>query len=261
MTEDIDKFESRSVVPHLPEPVVQTPANMIELAINRGADLDKLEKLMELQQRYEANEAKKAYVAAMAAFKENPPEIYKTKKAGFDHKSGQGRTEYSYADLAEVATAINKGLSKHGLSASWETQQEAKSITVTCIITHAMGHSEKTSLTAAADDSGKKNAIQAIGSTISYLERYTLLALTGLATYDMDDDGEGHEEVEAITEEQKANIETLKKDAIKAKLIKDDKDFGVRIQKLFKSEDATILNLTEDQANKLIKKLSELLEG
>jgi hypothetical protein len=39
------------------------------------------------------------------------------------------------------------------------------------------------------DDSGGKNKIQAIASAKSYLERYTLLAITGLATKDMDDDG------------------------------------------------------------------------
>jgi len=37
--------------------------------------------------------------------------------------------------------------------------------------------------------SGNKNPIQAIASTVSYLERYTLLAITGLTTKDMDDDG------------------------------------------------------------------------
>ena len=39
------------------------------------------------------------------------------------------------------------------------------------------------------DDSGGKNPIQSIGSTITYLERYTILALTGLATKEQDDDG------------------------------------------------------------------------
>jgi hypothetical protein len=52
-----------------------------------------------------------------------------------------------------------------------------------------MGHFEETSITAEADVSGSKNPIQAVGSTISYLERYSILALTGLSTKDMDTDG------------------------------------------------------------------------
>ena len=52
-----------------------------------------------------------------------------------------------------------------------------------------MGHSEETTLKAPPDTSGSKNSIQAIGSTVTYLERYTLLAATGMAAAGMDNDG------------------------------------------------------------------------
>jgi hypothetical protein len=42
-------------------------------------------------------------------------------------------------------------------------------------------------MSAPPDTSGSKNPIQAIGSTQSYLERYTALALLGIATKDMPD--------------------------------------------------------------------------
>ena len=41
------------------------------------------------------------------------------------------------------------------------------------------------------DTGGAKNAIQARASTKSYLERYTLKAITGLSEQDDDDDGGG----------------------------------------------------------------------
>ncbi|MNL48938.1 ERF superfamily protein [compost metagenome] len=41
------------------------------------------------------------------------------------------------------------------------------------------------------DNSGKKNAIQQVASTITYLQRYTLLAATGVATKGQDDDARG----------------------------------------------------------------------
>jgi hypothetical protein len=44
-------------------------------------------------------------------------------------------------------------------------------------------------LTSGPDTSGSKNPIQALGSAVSYLQRYTLLSLAGLATEDQDDDG------------------------------------------------------------------------
>ena len=164
-----------------------SPAELISQALDKGSDLDKLEKLLSLKERYEANEARKAYHKAMTDFKANPPEIKKDKRVGY--KTSAGNVGYFHASLYNVTKSINKELSKCGLSASWTTKQNGQ-IFVTCKITHELGHSEETTLSAPSDTTGSKNAIQAIGSTITYLERYTLLALTGLATYDIiDDDG------------------------------------------------------------------------
>lgn len=153
-------------------------------------DVDKLAKLLDVQERWEKNEAKKAYVEAMAAFKANPPKIIKNRHVKYATKTG-GLTEYSHASLDNVTATISEALSKHGLTAAWVTSQTENIVTVTCRITHIFGHSEETSLSAGPDNSGSKNPIQAIGSTVSYLQRYTLLALAGLATEGQDDDGAG----------------------------------------------------------------------
>jgi len=181
-----------------------TPAVLLELAVNQNADIDKLEKLMELQIRWEENEARKAYHAAMAAFKADPPEITKDRHVSYD--TSKGNIDYKHSSLANVTNTINKALSKHGLSASWKTAQTDGNITVKCTITHVNGYSESTTLSAAPDSSGGKNSIQAIGSTVSYLERYTILAATGLASTDMDDDGVGAVEPEYISESSAADI-------------------------------------------------------
>jgi hypothetical protein len=61
-------------------------------------------------------------------------------------------------------------------------------ISVTCILSHRDGHSEETTLSGPPDASGNKNAIQAIGSTLTYLQRYSLVQALGLAAAN-DDDG------------------------------------------------------------------------
>ena len=185
----------------------RSPAALMMVAIEKNLDLDKVEKAMALQERYEANEARKAYHDAMAGFKASPPEIEKDRHVKF--QTSKGFTEYDHASLANVTQKINSALSQHGLSAGWKVAQADKVITVTCTITHRLGHSESTGLSASPDDSGGKNNIQAIGSTISYLSRYTLLCLTGLATYDQDNDGNGTGEAEYITEEQAAGISVM----------------------------------------------------
>jgi len=201
----------------LAEVRTESPSAMMMAAIDKGMDLEKLEKFMELQARWEENQAKKAYYQAMAAFKANPPEIEKDKHVRYTTQKGV--TEYDHASLGNVTQQISAALGEHGLSAAWKTTQNAQRITVTCRVSHALGYGEETSLEASHDDSGGKNAIQSLGSTITYLERYTLLALTGLATHDQDDDGKEAEEIKYISDKEKSTIV----DMLSAKEKKEDK--------------------------------------
>lgn len=174
----------------LPQSANPSPMLMLSTALEKGATPETLEKLMALHERHEANQARKAFVAAMAAFKAEGIIVYKDKRVGFNSKKSPGtRTDYAHATLANICDVVGSALARHGLSYHWTTQQSQGSITVTCTLTHELGHSESTSLTGPYDQSGNKNAIQAIGSSTSYLERYTLMAITGTATAEMDDDG------------------------------------------------------------------------
>ncbi len=189
-------------------PTIITPMQMLNTAVERGADLDQIQKLLDLQERWEAREAAKAFVTALSAFKADPPTVFKNKTASFDNRGG-GKTGYSFATLAEVTGAIAPALAKHGLSHRWEVKQaEGGTIQVTCILTHEQGHSESAVLQGSPDQSGAKNAIQAVGSTVTYLERYTLLAITGLAATDQDTDG-NFGPVNKISTEQKDEIIAL----------------------------------------------------
>lgn len=155
-------------------------------------DLTRIEKLLELKERWDAAEAKKAFTAAMADFKANPPKIYKEKRTDFTGKTGV-RTQYDYASHSEIVEKIAAGLGAHGMSHRWTVAQDKGTITVTCVITHNQGHSESVSMFAMADDTGNKNAIQSIQSTVTYLQKYTILAATGLTAADMPDTDERKE--------------------------------------------------------------------
>jgi hypothetical protein len=79
---------------------------------------------------------------------------------------------------------------------------------VTCVISHGDGYFEENSLAAAQDDSGNKNSIQAVGSTVTYLERYTLKAALGLAVA-TDDDAQSVGGNELVSPEQLLELENL----------------------------------------------------
>lgn len=182
-------------------PAAASPVDLIRTAVEKGMDAAQLATLMDLQERWEKGEAKKAFIAAMGAFKENPPELVKNKEVSY----GKGKeTAYSHATLDQVSGVIGKALTEHDITHRWSVEQSETSIKVTCILTHAQGHSEETTLAAPADNSGSKNSIQAIGSTVTYLQRYTLLAAVGLAVKDQDKDGAVP--LELITSAQKDQI-------------------------------------------------------
>jgi predicted transposase YbfD/YdcC len=174
-------------------------------------DPDKIQKMLDLKAQWDATEARKAFTVAMAAFKAIPPKIVKNKHVRFP--SEKGVVEYDHATHSEVTEKIAAGLGQHGLSHRWNIEQSEGRIRVTCIITHSLGHAESVAMTADADNSGRKNHIQAIASAVSYLQRYTLLAATGLTSADMDkadDDGKGAgSKPETIDDNQVANLEAL----------------------------------------------------
>jgi hypothetical protein len=165
-------------------------------------DIVRITQLLELKERWDKAEAQKAYTRAMTAFKADPPQILKNK-----HVTA-GQVHYDHATHDEVTGKIAEALAKHGLSHAWSMEQSDKGIAVTCTLTHVDGHSQSVKLAAGNDTSGAKNAIQAIASANTYLQRYTLLAITGLSTSDMpDDDGRG--DVEHISLEQVNELEKL----------------------------------------------------
>ncbi|MCZ4089362.1 ERF family protein [Sinorhizobium psoraleae] len=194
-----------------PARAVVTPMEMLDRAVSSGASVETLTQLMNLQERWEANQARKAFDEAMAAVKANMPKIVKSRKVDFT--TSKGRTNYQYEDLASIMSQIGPVLSEHGLSVRYRTSAEPNQpITVTCIISHRLGHSEENTLMAGRDDSGNKNSIQAIGSTVTYLQRYTLKAALGLAAAADDDGGKADETPEdaaTITEAQASVIREL----------------------------------------------------
>lgn len=176
-----------------------TPMEMISQALAGGADVAVIEKLMTLQERWEANNGRKAFDAAIAAAKAEIPTIRKNREVDFT--SAKGRTNYKHEDLAEIAKTVDPILTAHGLSYRFRTARDGQTILVSCILSHRDGYSEETTLDSTPDQSGNKNHIQAVGSAVTYLQRYTLKLALGLAASD-DDDGKNANAEAFITADQ-----------------------------------------------------------
>lgn len=187
----IQTVETGQVQPHVEsQPLPADPmVSMIErIALDPNADLDKLERMLAMKERLDEQNAKVAFAHALSVARANMPPILKD--ATVDFTSQKGRTHYKHETLAGIAKAIDPILSENGLSYRFRTNQNDGRVLVTCIVSHRDGYSEETSLSASPDQSGNKNNFQAVGSAVTYLQRYTLKAALGLSA-EVDDDAQG----------------------------------------------------------------------
>jgi len=193
------------------------PSDPILLMIANAArdpavDIEKFERLMALRERAGQADARRSFFAALAKAKGEFGPIIKKRVVDYEHKSGDGKTNYKYEDLADVGVVVDPVLSKYGLSFRHKSSQEGSKIKVTCILSHEDGYSEETSLEGVEDKSGMKNPNQAIASTVTYLQRYTLKEALGIGA-GRDDDGQGGWPLDPVIEaDDVAYIEQLLRD-------------------------------------------------
>jgi hypothetical protein len=189
--------------PSEPIPVDRSETAAVLHMIERAArdpsvDMDKMLKLMDMRDKAEVKQARKAFDEAVAAAKGQIPPIARNAK---------GHNDKKYADFAAIAAVVDPILGRHGLSYRFRTVQTEKAITVTCVL-FGHGHSEENTLTGPPDSSGNKSPIHSLGSTLTYLQRYSLVQALGLAASN-DDDGKMASAGGAITLEQVEELVTL----------------------------------------------------
>ncbi len=215
----------------MPNQTPLTPMDMLKQALQQGAGLDVIEKFMALQERWEKNQSRKAFDNAVSLAHADMGPVSRNKT---------GHNQKRYADFAAIAATVDPVISKHGLSYRFRTEQTPAIINVTCILSHRDGHFEQTTLSAPADTSGNKNTIQALGSTLTYLQRYSLVQMLGIAVSD-DDDGASVGAGDTIMDDQVVELQAMIED------IGGDKAEGLKkgFLKKFKIEALTELPVSE----------------
>jgi hypothetical protein len=169
-------------------PVVAAGMRMLQLAPSP----ETLRELLAVQREWEANEARKAYASALVALKRDLPSVInRDKKVHFESRGGT--TSYTHASLGNVIDQVTPALTQHGFSLAWRPSTGKDGVTVTCRLTHAAGHFEEATISAPADNSGGKNSVQGVASTITLLQRYSACSLLGIATADMEEPTSEHE--------------------------------------------------------------------
>jgi hypothetical protein len=191
MNDVIDLLEA-TTLPAINNP---TPSYLLQMAVQQGADLDKLERLMALQERWEANEARKAYRDAFATFRGNNIIIPKTKHVD----RGRGGS-FEQAEYDVICNRLSPALSALGFGFRHDQkfgtrrvmtdglENDVGWVWVTCYLEHNKGHTESLTLEGPPGDLSVNTPTQNMQTTASYLKRQSLLAITGTATGGEDDE-------------------------------------------------------------------------
>jgi hypothetical protein len=195
MTE-LARIEPATEVAH--QPMV----SMIErIALDPNVPIEKLERMLAMQERIQADSAKSAFAAAFAAASSEFPMI---------PLNGRGDKNKHYALLKDIVNLTRPVLSRHGLALSFGVESAPDKVTVTAELMHVAGHSKTTSMELPRDTSGSKNAVQAVGSSQTYGQRYTAQAILGLSLGDdTDDDGAGAADSGKIDADQYLQLRNL----------------------------------------------------
>jgi hypothetical protein len=166
---------------------------MIErLATNPQLNIEVFDRLLKARREEEDRAAERAFNAAMSEAKGQLAPVLKTRDVDFQsNKPGAARTKYKYENFADVSRVVDPVFAVHGLSYRFSVEQQSDQVHVTCIVSHADGYSDKTKLEGKIDvGSTGMSWTQALGSALTYLQRYSLRAAIGLAA-GVDDDGRG----------------------------------------------------------------------
>jgi hypothetical protein len=164
---------------------------MIErLATNPQLNIEVFDRLLAARRSEEDRAAERAFNLAMSQAKGALQPVLKTRAVDYPSKrEGSGRVQYRYESFADVARTVDPVFAAHGLAYRFAVEQQADMARVTCIVSHSDGYSERVRLESKVDPGATgMSMVQALGSVLTYLQRYSLRAAIGLAAA-IDDDG------------------------------------------------------------------------
>jgi hypothetical protein len=160
--------------------------HLIAMAIEKGADIATLERLMNIRQQLVEEAARTAYYRALSNFQGVCPVVFKER--GVMNKNPSDGVRYYYATMENITRKVGPMLQEHGFSYRFEVTSDEKAVHVTCIASHCEGHSASTSFTSVVDMGGFMTLPQKFASALTYAKRYAFCNAFGIVTGDEDDD-------------------------------------------------------------------------
>jgi len=192
----------------IPKP---TLSQVIIEKIREGATLEETKQYYAFLREIQRDEARIMFDADFVVMQGELPEVPKLGR--IDHGGGRG---YNYARWEDINDHIKPVLQKYGFGLRFDIITETESLfEIEAILVHRSGYSICTRKKLPIDKSGAKNIVQAYGSTQSYAQRYSAIALLNLTSRNEDTDanGKGPNPPEKISDDQAVALVMAIKDS------------------------------------------------
>jgi len=179
--------------------------NFVAQAVRDPAiDVAKLEALLRMQREIVAEDARVQFNRSFAALS---AEIRQIERRGVADMGAKGA--YKFAKREDLDAMLRPLMREHGFAVSFRPVPGPNgNLTIEGELLHVGGHSKTAQLMLPPDIGPGRNSLQAMGSAISYAERYLTEMLLNVVRCDEDDDG-ASATVRPISEEQLKHISRL----------------------------------------------------
>ncbi len=210
--------------PAVPAVPGEAPDSLLAAIVNASRDpsidVAKLQALMDMQERLEERQAKREFIAAYARLSGKLPRV---KKNGTIDLTKRGETpapgkknEVPFAKWEDMDKIIRPLMAAEGFSLSFDSAprtEQGGGLVVSGELMHHFGHSRTASMPLPLDTGPGRNNLQAAGSTLSYGKRYVAEMLLNIVREGADDDGQKSADMGLISDEQKAKLVELMREA------------------------------------------------
>jgi hypothetical protein len=207
MNADSDDCGTTAVASVADRPESDNLLPVIQDAVARGTDPEKLSKMLDIYERWQNNRAQERFGRALEAFQAECPQVPKRRT------TEGGKFQFSYASLDDVMKIAQPLLAKNAISLAFDAQHESRDNSTTINVTlrirvGAYYEDRKFGCPIPKDLSASQP--QQWGAALSYAKRYALCAALNIVVTDEDDDAAGV--VATISATQMLELEVLIRD-------------------------------------------------
>lgn len=196
MPNEITTTQPAATPAFAPQPEESFLLQLNQQILSGDITVERMNQLLDIKKRIADQRALDAFNVAMAEMQPEIPIIGKDKQTD----------KSKYASYEAIMEEVAPIMGQHGFSLSFKMEQTESKVFIHGKLSHRAGHSESVIIPLPLDTSGSKNAVQSMGSTLSYGKRYAASMLLNIATKEEDDDGASGGVAKAYINETQINV-------------------------------------------------------